>query len=231
MFVPNTEAGRFWMYERSDHWSSAEFRVALRCRRYYPCVPLGNEYMYFGHVLPNSGLFNFFLRVTWPLPLSGAPLLLAKLDLYFNLVIWAISWWSVCLYNAYSLLDLLAPSLPLHWTSNPPCGRGGNEPWCREAEFSEKARSSGCFTCVLLLPKGDFHPASVDYSSLRRAKSNRLLTKYNIADVQACFFLLGFCSSWGPIACCLGLLGHCWTASTSSLGKLFFAQVSTFWYW
>lgn len=94
---------------------------------------------------------------------------------------------------------------------------------------SQKRQEVLGVSLVLLLPKGDFHPASVDYSSLQCAKSNWLLTKYNIADVQACFFLLGFCSSWGPIACCLGLLGHCWTASTRSSGKLFFTQVGHFW--
>lgn len=71
----------------SGCWRSAAFRLALEGRYYYLyiiiyiiiCCPLGNNYLCFGYIFPNSNFFFFF----YPYSNLAPPLLVAKFDYYF----------------------------------------------------------------------------------------------------------------------------------------------------
>lgn len=142
MVVPNTEAGRLWVYEQ-------------RLLELYSVWVGITALLAFGQWIwakfPNSTLCGFFP----PFP-AFPPLLLLKLIYCF------FSRFIFLPVGASSSLLLPAPSgLCLIPSLGSPCGRGGGPSPTAEQLSSQKSQEAVCASqhpCEI--PRGDFHPAS-----------------------------------------------------------------------
>lgn len=187
MVVPNTEAGRLWIYDQrllELHSVWVGITTLLTFGQWTCRLELNLSKFHLVWFLPSisccstsvdckTDFFLFFQDVNFlPVGLkltASASTIVAVPCPECHLTLWGKRWW--------------------------------HKPHCRAAEFSEKLRSCVCFTAPLWNPQGRFPSCLLYCSSLGHAESHSDLAKCTTADLLWTCFLQwgGSCSSWGQV--------------------------------